>query len=111
MSNQNIPTEEITSDDKLWALIGYIIPIVPIVVLLMEDKKNRKFLRYHSIQSLAINVVLWIINAILTPVVFIGCVTGIITIGIMIYYGIKAYQGEYFTIPFVTDFIKKQNWI
>lgn len=32
---------DVTSDDKLWALLCYVIPIiVPIIVLLMEEKKN-----------------------------------------------------------------------
>ena len=33
---------EITSDDKLWALLAYILsPLVPIIILVMEDKKNQ----------------------------------------------------------------------
>jgi uncharacterized membrane protein len=111
MSDQYSTPEEITSEDKLWALLAYIIPLVAIIALLMEDKKNRKFIRVHSVQALAVNVPLWVINAILTPVVFIGCFTGVATLGIMIYYGVKAYRGEYFDIPFITDFIKKQGWI
>ena len=43
------PDESVTSDDKLWALLSYILsPIVPIILLLMEDKKNRPFIKYHS---------------------------------------------------------------
>ena len=30
---------DITSDDKLWALLSYLFPILAVVVLLMEDKK------------------------------------------------------------------------
>jgi uncharacterized protein len=111
MSEQPVYSEEITSDDKLWALLGYLIPLVALIALLMEDKKNRKFIRVHAIQSLAINVVFWVINIILSFVFFIGCVTALATIGLMIYYGVKAYRGEYFDIPVVTDFCKKQNWI
>jgi hypothetical protein len=29
----------------------------------------------------------------------------------IIYYGIKAYNGEYVTIPFLTDFCKQQKWL
>ena len=37
---------DITSDDKLWALLTYVLsPVVPIIILLMEDKKNRPFLK------------------------------------------------------------------
>jgi hypothetical protein len=28
----------------------------------------------------------------------------------MIYWGIQAYQGNYVTIPVITDFVKKQGW-
>jgi uncharacterized membrane protein len=41
------------------------------------------------------------------------CVTGIIAVIVLvaqIYWGYKAYQGEYVTIPVVTDFVKNQGW-
>ena len=102
---------EITSDDKLWALLAYLLsPIVPVIVLLMEDKKNRPFIRAHNAQALALGLILWIINAVLTPVFGVGCITGIATLVIVIYYGVKANKGEYITIPVITDFVKKQGW-
>ncbi len=100
---------DVTSDDKLWALLAYILtPIVPIIILLMEDKKNRPFLRAHDGQALAIGVVQVIllalsftcITAILSLVLFIG----------QIYWGIQAYNGKYVTIPWLTDFVKRQGW-
>ena len=43
MSQQPMGGMEITSDDKLWALLAYIFsPLVPIIILLMEDKKSRR---------------------------------------------------------------------
>jgi hypothetical protein len=36
------PMSDISQDDKLWAMLGYIIPLIAIVVLFMEDKKNRR---------------------------------------------------------------------
>jgi len=110
MSEQPIPqavSGEITSDDKLWGLLSYIFtPIVPLIILLMEDKKKRPFLRYHAIQSLAFGVAMMIsyvvvITICLSPVYLIAA----------IYYGIKAYNGEYVTIPFLTDFCKQQKWL
>jgi uncharacterized membrane protein len=95
---------DITSDDKLWALLSYLIPIVAIIVLLMEDKKNRPFIKFHAVQAIAVTVVLTVLAT-----VTLGC--GSILFLVMIYWGIKAYQGEYVTIPVVTDFIKKQGWV
>jgi hypothetical protein len=43
---------DITSDDKLWAALGYPIPLVPIIVLLMEEKKERPFIKFHAILHL-----------------------------------------------------------
>jgi uncharacterized membrane protein len=110
MSDQPVPqalSGDVTSDDKLWGLLSYIFtPLVPLIVLLMEDKKNRPFLRYHAIQSLAFGVVMMI-----TYVVVIGCCLSPIYLVAAIYYGIKAYNGEYVTIPFLTDFCKQQKWL
>lgn len=110
MSDQPIPqavSEDITSDDKLWGLLSYLFtPLVPLIILLMEDKKNRPFLRYHAVQSLAFGVVMWI-----TYIVVIGCCLSPIYLVAAIYYGIKAYNGEYCTIPFLTDFCKQQKWM
>jgi len=110
MAQQPI-NSEITSDDKLWALLAYLLsPIVPVIILLMEDKKNRPFIRAHNAQALALGLVLWIINGVLTPVFGLGCITSIATLVIVIYYGVKANKGEYITIPVITDFVKKQGW-
>ena len=108
MTEQPLPqadAADITSDDKLWALLSYLFtPLVPLIVLLMEDKKDRPFLRYHAIQSLAFGVVMMI-----TYVVVIGCCLSPIYLVAAIYYGIQAYNGEYATIPFLTDFCKQQK--
>jgi len=40
------PTSEVTSDDRLWGLLAYLFtPLVPVIILLMEDKKNRRSLK------------------------------------------------------------------
>ena len=110
MTEQSLPqvdSTDITSDDKLWALLSYLFtPLVPLIVLLMEEKKNRPFLRYHAIQSLAFGVVMMI-----TYVIVIGCCLSPIYLVGAIYYGIQAYNGEYATIPFLTDFCKQQKWM
>jgi uncharacterized membrane protein len=110
MSEQPIPqvvSTDVTSDDKLWALLAYIFaPIVSIIILLMEDKKNRPFLRYHAIQSLALCAAYLI-----TLVVVIGCCLSPVYLVAIIYYGIKAYNGEYCVIPYLTDFCKQQKWL
>ncbi len=101
---------EISSDDKLWALLAYILtPIVPIIILLMEDKKSRPFLKAHTMQALILGVAAWAINFVLS-FVLVGLCTSILTVILVIYYGVKAYQGEVFEIPVITNFVKSQGW-
>jgi uncharacterized protein len=112
MTNQTfVPGGEVTSDDKLWSLLSYLIaPIVPIIVLLMEDKKSRPFIKYHAMQALVLSLVIYIGSAILS-FVFVGICTGLAGAVYLIYLAVKSYQGEYVVIPVVTDFCKKQGWI
>jgi uncharacterized membrane protein len=112
MANQVNPLSpaDVTSDDKLWALLSYIIwIIIPIVVLLMEDKKNRPFIKAHAYQALAWAVVATIVTVI-TSFFIIGCVIGPLCWLVSIYWGIQAYQGKYVTIPVITNFVKNQGW-
>jgi uncharacterized membrane protein len=107
--------QEVTQDDKLWALLSWL-PwvgwILAVIALLIEPQKDRPFVRYHAIQSLAANVILGAV----------GIVLSIVTLGIcafvwpliwvaLLYPGIKAYQGEWVAIPWLTEFCKNQGWI
>ena len=110
MTGPTYSSTEITSDDKLWALLAYILaPIVPIIILLMEDKKNRPFLKAHNIQALAWWIVYAVIGGILS-FIFIGCLIYLVGIIFAIVWGVKAYQGNYVTIPVITNFVKNQGW-
>ena len=101
---------EITSDDRMWAMLAYILsPLVPIVILLMEDKKNRPFIKAHNIQALVWGVVIYVISGVLS-FVFIGCFIGLAGFIMSIIWGLKANKGEYVTIPVISDFVKNQGW-
>jgi uncharacterized membrane protein len=106
------PMSDLTSDDKLWAMLAYV-PfvgwIIAIVALLMDDKKTRPFIKFHSIQGIALAVINGVIAGVLS-VVIIGVCTGIAGAVYMMYIGYKAYLGETVSVPFVTDFIKNQGW-
>jgi uncharacterized membrane protein len=49
---------EVTSDDKLWTLLAYVLsPLIPIIILFMEDKKNRPYIRAHNAQALVMGII------------------------------------------------------
>lgn len=93
---------EITSDDKLWALLTYILaPLVPIIILLMPEKKNRPFLKAHNVQALILGII--------TVITSSFCV-GILVWFYAIYCGVQAYQGKTVEIPVITNMVKGQGW-
>jgi uncharacterized membrane protein len=114
IQTQIIPEEimnepmDVTSDDKLWAALAYFLsPIVPVIILLMEDKKNRPFIRSHNAQALVMGIVM----AIVVPIIgtfTLGC--GFVLYFIMWYWAYVAFQGKAVNIPVVTDFVKNQGW-
>ena len=113
------PAGDITDNDKLRAALSYPIPIIAIVILLVEDMKNRPFQKFHAIQALAANVIVWL------AITILGCILGFLTaiIGgicgsaalvlwlVLPYWAYQAYQGLYFEIPYLTKFMQDQNWL
>ncbi|HSB90189.1 MAG TPA: hypothetical protein VLD63_09210 [Anaerolineales bacterium] len=103
-------TGDVTSDDKLWSLLAYVLtPIVPIIIFLMEDKKSRPFIRAHNAQALVVGVVNLIIGVFLSWTLILACVPLLIWL-VCIYWGIQAYGGKYVEIPVITNFVKNQGW-
>jgi uncharacterized membrane protein len=101
---------DVTSDDKLWALLAYILtPIVPIILMLMEDKKNRPFIRAHNAQALVVGLVNLAIGLLLSWTIVLACVPLIIWF-VCIYWGIQAYGGKMVEIPVISNFVRNQGW-
>ncbi len=110
MSQAPMTAPDATSDDKLWALLAYVLtPIVPVIILLMEDKKNRPFIKAHNIQALVVGIINVIIGVALSWTLILACVPLLIWFA-CIYWGIQAYNGKYVEIPVITNWVKSQGW-
>jgi uncharacterized protein len=112
--SEEIPTpgfsEEVTSDDKLWALLAYVLtPLIPIIIILMEDKKNRPFLRAHNAQALVVGIINVILGVALGWTLFLSCVPVLVWFA-CVYWGVQAYNGKYVEIPVISNFVKNQGW-
>jgi uncharacterized membrane protein len=113
---------DITSDDKLWAALGYPIFIIALVMLFVEGKKNRPFIKYHAVQALALNVVVWVVEIILgilssaLAAVTLGiggvisCISPVLWL-LLLWPAVLAFQGKYFEIPVITKFLRDQHWV
>lgn len=105
--NSTFGDPDVTSDDRLWAALSWIPisplwPIIAIILLLVEDKRDRPFIKYHAILSILTGVIGILLSFL--------CV-GIIIILAMFYYAYKAYEGEMVRIPVLTDFAENQGWV
>lgn len=97
----------ISDDDRLWAALAWIPisplwPIIAIVLLVVEDKRDRPFIKYHAVLSLITGIVGILLSFL--------CI-GVIILLAMFYYAVKAYQGEKVKIPVLTEFAESQGWI
>ena len=116
---------DITDNDKMMGLLSYVITlIVPLIILLSESGKQRRFQRYHAVHSLILSGVIIVVSLLLWCT--IGLILELLTAGLAtccllpisfipyvltIYYGIQAYQGKYAEIPVITDFARGQGWV
>lgn len=92
---------ESTSDDRLWAALAYVFsPLVPIIILVMADKKDRPFIKAHNAQALVLGIV--------TVVTSTFCV-GILVWFYQLYCGYQAYQGQLIEIPLISNLVKSQS--
>ena len=106
-TKSTVDSAEVSDDDRLWAALAWIPlsplwPIIAIIMLLIEDKKDRPFIRYNAILALATGVVGIVLS--------VFCV-GILILLAMFYFAFKAYQGEKVRIPVLTDFAENQGWV
>lgn len=106
MSDQ---TGSVSSNDRLWSALGYPIALIAIVMLLMEDKKSRPFIKFHAVQAIAFNIVLWVLLMVLGATVVLACVAPVLWL-VVLWPAIDSYRGNYTQIPVITNFIKKQGW-
>jgi uncharacterized protein len=105
-------TQPATAEDRRWALLAYLFtPVVPLLLFFVEPARDRPFVHQHMIQALALGVV-QVALLILAPFTF--CISTVVFLLVYVgifYWGFRAYNGELFEIPYVTDYLRKQNWL
>jgi hypothetical protein len=100
--------DEVTQDDRMWAALSWL-PITPLwpilaaVALLMEGTKDRPFVRYNAVLSIATGVVL-----IPLSIVTLGCAALLYLV--FFYWAYQALQGQEVNVPLVSDWVRKQGW-
>ncbi len=108
---EQITTPEITGDDRLWVVLCFLLtPLFPLITLFMDSRKDRPFIKYHTVPTLIFGVVEGILIGILQFVPVVNCIIPFIWI-INLIYALKANKGVYVDIPVITQFAKDQKWM
>jgi uncharacterized membrane protein len=103
MSEQELEMQ-VTSDDRLWAALSWIpvsplYPLVALLMLLMEEKKSRPFIRHNAVLSL-------VTGAVLIPVSIFTLGLGALVYLIFFWWAYQAYQGRDVHVPVISDWIE-----
>ncbi len=94
-----------SDSSKLMAALGYLFPIIAIIVLFVEPYKDEKFVKFHAIQALVVGV-LYIVAGAIVWIPVIGWLLWVVPLVLAIMGLVKAFQGEYWEMPIVFPFIK-----
>jgi uncharacterized membrane protein len=79
-------------------------------MLFVEGKKDRPFIKFHAVQALALNIILWIVVFVLQFIPGVRCISSFLWL-LLLWPAVLAYQGKYFEVPVVTKFLRDQHWI
>ncbi len=111
---QSYSDPNLTPDDKTWGGLSYI-PIVGLVVLFIQDKAKRPFIKKQAVQSVALSVVVFLATLVVGWIPIIGLIINfLVWLGFGIYMLInliKALNGKDVNMPVITEFVRKQGWI
>ncbi len=107
-----VQASNITSDDRLWAALGYPIGIIAIIVLFMDEKKTRPFIKYHAVQSIVLNIAISVVAIILAAITLgIGGICAPLLWFVTLWPAYDSYNGGYTEIPVISNFIRSQGWV
>ncbi len=115
--NVSMQTAPVTSEDRMWAALAWLPAIgwlFALLVLLMENNRNRPFQRFHAVNALGVAIVLAVLNVVLSFLVVglvVSCPLSLAALAYQVYMAVQAYQGQWKEVPWLTQFARQQGWL
>ncbi len=110
------PTLGPSSDEKLWAGLGYaglICCMIPSIVILFLKKDESDYLKFHLIQAVGFGVAVFIVNmvlwTVLGPIPIINLLPpliGLALTGYWVYLMVMAFTGKDVEVPVLGEFVR-----
>lgn len=104
--------------DNVAGALAYVTIIPAIAFLILEPYNRKRFIRFHSFQSIFFAVAwtaLWVVLSFIVHIPFLGWATALLwpIIGLAgfvlwLVMVLKAYQGQMFKLPVIGDMAEKQ---
>ena len=109
MSDQKI-SSSLDMEENVASLLCYLFLWLGALIILLLEKKNAT-VRFHAVQSILLSIVWFVLGVILPFIPFLGwMLLPVLSLGglaLWIILMIKAYQGEPFSLPILTDKAKE----
>lgn len=112
--NQEQPKAEIPNeikDQRLFAVLGYIIPILFFIPLLSEKTKNAPFARFHANQQCLLLIVTVAVQFLVSnmfgvfmSVMFLIDIIFLVLLALVVFGAYYAYKGEMKELPLIGHF-------
>ena len=97
-------------EPKVAGLLCYLLGFITGIIFLVIEKENR-FVRFHAMQSIITFGALFVLQVLVTTLIFMIFLLPLINIVCLILWVVlmvKAYQGEMFKLPVVGDIAEKK---
>ena len=98
-------------DENVAGALAYLV-IVAIVWLVLEPYNKNRFVRFHSIQAIALAVVSMGISIVLGMIPILGWIVllffPLVMFVVWVICFVKAFRGEMFKLPILGDFAEQQ---
>jgi uncharacterized membrane protein len=106
----NVKKTSLGMDENIEAALCYFLWFLTGILFFVAEKDS-KFVKFHAMQSIALSIILSVINLVLfITIVGIILLPLIYLLGAILWIVLmyKAYKGEKFKLPVVGDFAEKQ---
>lgn len=99
-------------DQNVAGLLCYLLGFITGIIFLVLEKNNR-FVRFHALQSIFLSIAIIILNYVCNLIPILGWLLGfalsVASFIVWIVLMMKAYQGQWFKLPFIGDMAEKYH--
>jgi uncharacterized membrane protein len=112
MQGKDLGNTSLGIEANIAALLSYLFGVVTGIIFYILEKDNR-FVRFHALQSTLVFGALFIVSVVFRFILFmlwpLAVILNIIGVALWVILMVKAYQGEFFKLPFVGDMAEKNS--